>query len=137
MNESDAKQDALKHVHADRISTGDETIPVRESVCIIRETPLTIDVEGVETYTLLCAPADKFALAVGFLLTERVIEGMDELDVLKECEDDPSIVRVRLTGRIPRIADPGRNLLLDRWGRNKDLILRGIVWSGVPSVCNR
>jgi FdhD protein len=37
---------------------------------------------------------------------------MDEVVSLKPCDDDPMTIRVRLEGAVPRIDDPGRNLLI-------------------------
>jgi FdhD protein len=51
-------------------------------------------------------------MAVGFLFSEGVIDGMDDLDLIRECEDDPSVIRVKLAGKVPRIMDPGRNLVI-------------------------
>ncbi|MEW6742212.1 MAG: formate dehydrogenase accessory sulfurtransferase FdhD [Planctomycetota bacterium] len=78
----------------------------------MREVPLTIDVQGIETYTLLCTPGDNQALAAGFLLSEGVIDGLADVVLMRPCEDDPGITRVRLRQAAPRIDDPGRNLLI-------------------------
>jgi FdhD protein len=103
----------VRSVRAERISTaGAKTSPVEEEVCVVREAPVMIDVEGVETYTVLCTPADKQAMAVGFLFSEGVIDSMSQVAVFKQCDDDPNIIRVRLTGQVPRIDDKGRNLLI-------------------------
>ena len=100
-------------VPAQRISTAETGgPPVHEDVCVVRETPVKIDVEGVETYTVLCTPADKLAMVAGFLFSEGVIDRMSEVAVLKQCDDDSATVRVRLTGGIPRIDNKGRNLLI-------------------------
>jgi len=105
--------EAVKYVRADRISTADAAKPPeREDVCVIEEAAVTIDVDGVETYTLLCTPTEKRALAAGFLFTEGVIDGMDDVRVLRRCDDDPNTIRVRLSSPVPRIDDPGRNLLI-------------------------
>lgn len=107
------KMAALQYVHAERISTGGAIEPPRkENVCVVREAPLAIDVESVETYTLLSTPIDRRALAAGFLYGEGVIEHRDDIAVLKECDDDPGTIRVRLTSGRPRIDDAGRNLLI-------------------------
>ena len=100
-------------VPAERITTAEPGGPsVHEDVCVVRETPVKIDVEGVETYTVLCTPADKLAMVAGFLFSEGVIDRMSEVAVLKQCDDDPDTVRVRLTGDVPRIDNKGRNLLI-------------------------
>jgi len=113
MDKADQNSDVLKYVRAERIHTGDKTqAPQRESVCVIIEAPITIDIEGVETYTILCTPTEKPALTVGFMYTEGVIESMDDIKVLKECHDDPNTIRVRLTTERPRIDDADRNLLI-------------------------
>jgi len=113
MDKSDIHSNAVKYVRADRISTGDKAKSLEEeNVCVVREAPVTIDVEGVETYTLLCTPIDKKALAVGFLFGEGVIDSLADIRILKECDDDPQTIRVRLKSGIPRIGDSGRNLLI-------------------------
>lgn len=113
MIDADGHPEGLRFVNADRISTGDaESKPQAEEVCVIAETPLTIDVEGIETYTTLCTPTDRQALAVGFLFTEGVIDRFSDIAVLKKCEDDPDTLRVRLVDSVPRIDDAGRNLLI-------------------------
>jgi FdhD protein len=83
-----------------------------EEVCVIAEAALRIDVEGVETYTLLCTPTDRQALAVGFLFSEGVIDSAADLKLIKDCDDDPLTIRVRLAGQVPRLGEPGRNLLI-------------------------
>ena len=113
MDKPENHPEASRFVRADRFSTGDASAePAEEEVCVIEEAPVTIDVEGVESYTLLCTPTDRQALAVGFLLTEGVIERMADIGILKECDDDPKTIRVRLTRKIPAIGDQGRNLLI-------------------------
>ena len=113
MNEPENMADPVTSVRAERISTADDSAaPVKEDVCVVREAAVKIDVEGVESYTVLCTPSDKLAMAVGFLYSEGVIDGLEEVEVLKHCDDDPDVIRVGLTGDIPRIDDKGRNLLI-------------------------
>jgi FdhD protein len=110
---SDKSPEAVRYVLASRISTGDAAgQPEEEKVCIIEEVPVAIDVEGVETYTLLCTPTDRRAMAAGFLLSEGIIDQMADVEVLKKCDDDLNTIRVRLADRIPRIGDAGRNLMI-------------------------
>lgn len=111
--EAPAEVGAVRKIEARRIATARGAGgPSEESVGVARESALSIDVEGVESYTLLCTPADTLALAAGFLLTEGVIDGLEEVEQLRPCKEEPSVVRVRLKGRVPRIHDEGRNLLI-------------------------
>jgi len=115
MDKKNDHLEAVTHVPADRISTGDAAQGAeKEDVCVVEEAPITIDVEGIETYTLLCTPTDTRALAAGFLLTEGVIERKADIKILKECDDDPNTIRVRLADETAgtRLADAGRNLLI-------------------------
>jgi len=113
MRERPEEPGDIEYATVRRFSTAGAPAPIVERVGVIPETPVTIDVEGVETYTVLCTPTDRRALALGFLFSEGVIEHVDEVAHLEECRDDASTVRVRLRqDGAPRIADPGRNLLI-------------------------
>jgi FdhD protein len=103
---------ARREVRASRISTRGGGAARDESVSLALEAALTVDVQGVESYTLLCTPGDDLALTAGFLLSEGIVDGMDDVAELRACDDDTSIVRVRLKQRVPRIHEPGRNLLI-------------------------
>jgi FdhD protein len=107
------RDDAIRKVPARRLSTADAPGPAAsETVAVVREAPVTIDVERVESYTLLCTPDDNVALATGFLLSEGIIDGLDDVASLEACRDDPDTVRVRLKDHVPRIDDADRNLLI-------------------------
>ncbi|UCC79690.1 MAG: formate dehydrogenase accessory sulfurtransferase FdhD [Candidatus Zixiibacteriota bacterium] len=113
MDEKEKHPEAVKYVRADRISTGDKKKKVEEEeVCVIEEAPLTIEVEGVDSYTLLSAPLNKRALALGFLFGEGIIERMEDIASLNECEDDSNTIRVHLKDDISRSAGSGRNLMI-------------------------
>jgi FdhD protein len=51
-------------------------------------------------------------VATGFLLSEGIVDSLDDVASLELCKDDPAIVRVRLKQQVPRIDDAGRNLLI-------------------------
>jgi FdhD protein len=105
--------EAVRNVHARRISTaagGSQS--VEEEVPVVLEDLVTIDVERVELYTLLCMPGDRRALAAGFLLSEGLIDSMDDVASLKPCDVEPDVIRVRLNREVPSVGDPGRNLLI-------------------------
>ncbi len=104
---------AINNVNVQRISINLQSSSTHnEDVNVAVESPLVIDVEGVEHYTVLCTPIDKLAMAAGFLYSEGVIDSLDEVSRIELCEDDPGIVRVKLTGDSPKIMDPGRNLVI-------------------------
>jgi len=113
MDSEDSHRAAIRTVEARRISTADPAAsPITEQVDVVIETPLIIDVEGLEHYTVLCAPVDKRPMAVGFLFSEGVIDSMEDVDFVRECKDDANVVRVKLKGGAPRIMDSGRNLVI-------------------------
>ena len=79
-----------------------ETFPVlrftrdgRDSTedAVAREFPLTIILNDQELVTLLCSPMDLKHLAVGFLLSEGLIDGKDEIDGVT-VDDLRGVVRV-------------------------------------------
>ncbi len=114
MSEPKPPRAALRRVRARRISTeGTTAKAVDEEVAVIAEAPLSIDVDGIESYTLLCTPDDARALAVGFLCSEGIIDSLDDVASIQPCADDASILRVRLRADgPPRIDDETRNLLI-------------------------
>jgi FdhD protein len=112
MNSEDSDP-VIREVSARRISTADAAEPaVPETVAVVLEAPVTIDIERIESYTLLCTPDDNLALATGFLLSEGIVDSLDDVAGLELCKDDPNVVRVRVKQQVPRIDDPGRNLLI-------------------------
>ncbi len=79
---------------------------------------MTIDVEGVGTYTLMWTPTDPveadglgyvdgdgliggstsgaLALAAGFLFTEGIIRGMEDIHTMASCDKTPGVMRIQL-----------------------------------------
>jgi FdhD protein len=113
MDEKEKHPETVRYVRADRISTEDKAKKVEEEeVCVIEEAPLTIEVGGLDSYTLLSAPLDKRALAVGFLYGEGIIEQMEDIVSLNECEDDSNTIRIHLKDDVTRSAGSGRNLMI-------------------------
>jgi FdhD protein len=88
----------LAAVAARRLSTGQLPVPpADESVQVVREAALFIDVEGVGSRTLLCTPTDLRALAMGYVLTEGLVAGPNEVAALTQGTDDQMKITVRLT----------------------------------------
>jgi FdhD protein len=113
MDEPGKQTRSVRSVKADRISTVDAAMPPdTEQICVVEEVPVTIDVENVEHYTVLCTPTDVEAMVLGFLYTEGLLDSLSDVSVIKPCDDDPFTIRVRLAGKVPRIGDSGRNLLI-------------------------
>lgn len=97
--------------------------PVREDCQVVEEAMLTIDVEGIGWFTLMWTPTaslhevlgfssshgvlaatddpEVLSLTAGFLFTEGLIRGLDDLRRMEVCSSDSGIVRAQL-------ADPGR-----------------------------
>jgi FdhD protein len=78
---------------------------------IICEQPLTIEVEQVGSYTIMCTPGDEIALALGFAFTEGLIDSSDDVNVLIKCPDNPHTVRMQLVNPPDKKADV-RNMLV-------------------------
>lgn len=91
---------AAEEISCWRVSTTPEgPAPAVENVAVATEAPLTIEIDGVGVYTIMCTPTDTQALAVGFVFSEGLIQGREEIDLLQRCEDDPNVIRMRLAGR--------------------------------------
>ena len=109
----DRPAEAVSEVRAQRISTSEaDPHPVEECVVVVREAAVVVDVEDFGTFTMLCTPHDKRALAAGFLRSEGVIETLADVQEIRFCKDDPNCVRVRLAGKPPLVDDPERSLLI-------------------------
>ncbi|MCK4340454.1 MAG: formate dehydrogenase accessory sulfurtransferase FdhD [Phycisphaerae bacterium] len=99
---------AVSRVEPVRISTAGVP-PVRESCEVVVETPLTIMIADVGSFTIMCTPGDAKALAVGFAFSEGMITGVEDLVELK-CTSAPPAVALRLED--PSSVVSQRNLLV-------------------------
>ncbi len=63
---------------------------------VIREAPVTIYVNRLEWVTVLCTPRNVNFLTLGFLYLEGLIAGMDDVALMRVCDDERT-VDVRLT----------------------------------------
>jgi len=84
-----------------RIS-GEEIIDTE--ALVVRELPLTIILNDEELVTLLCSPEDMEYLAVGFLLSEGLINGKDDIKRIT-VDDQRGVVRVNTRGSIESTGD--------------------------------
>jgi len=62
---------------------------------VVREVPVTVYVNGRELVTFLCTPHNLRYLVLGFLYLEGIIGGLDEVALLRVC-DEEEMVDVRL-----------------------------------------
>ncbi len=60
------------------------------------EMPFTIYINGQEVVTMLCTPAKLNCLVLGFMYSEGIIKGLNEVVSARVCEDD-SLADVKLT----------------------------------------
>ena len=86
----------IHNVSAIRVSSGHDPAP--EECRVVAEQPVTLEIEGVGEYTLMCTPSDRMALAVGFAFTEGMIAGLSDVDLIRACEEDSNAIRMRLSG---------------------------------------
>jgi len=68
MSQEEKHPRAVRYVSAHRISTDAGADPaVEESVGVALEGTITIEIEGLGSYTVLCVPEDRRAMVLGFL----------------------------------------------------------------------
>ena len=105
MGKTRAHLEAVRYVRARRISTDDRTPRLtEEDVGVALEAAVTIDVEGVGTYTSLCLPVERRAMTMGFMYSEGLIDSAEDVESLEPSEVYPGVIRVRL---VPGAAQAG------------------------------
>jgi FdhD protein len=58
---------------------------------VVREVPVTVYVNGRELVTFLCTPHNLRYLVLGFLYLEGIIDGLDEVALLRVCDEEEMI----------------------------------------------
>jgi FdhD protein len=71
-----------------------EPAPKAGGRTVVNEFPLVIRVNREQVYTLMRTPGHDRELTVGFLFTERIIEALSEIHMLRECPDTPNVMDV-------------------------------------------
>lgn len=92
--------------------SANETRPIEKPV--VRETAWTIYVNGQELVTILCTPDKMSFLVLGFLASEGIIKSLDDVGLLRVCEDEGNVVDVRL--RDENLSLPRKRVLLSGCG---------------------
>jgi FdhD protein len=107
------------------------TPPVRDRCDVVVEELVTIMVEGVGSFPLMCTPCDVEALAVGFAFSEGMITSIGDV-VSCSCQPEQQTVGLRLGD--PQQAASGRDLIVTSscglcTSRNVDKLMDGLVVS--------
>ena len=89
----------------------DSTELVPEKRDVIVESPLTIDIKNVGTYTIMSTPSDKLALALSFCFSEGIINSQNDIATCTQCRDDPNVISIQLVEN-QQSDIPKRNLLI-------------------------
>ncbi len=77
---------------------------------VIVERPITIMVNGVGSFTILCTPTDLTALAVGFVFTEGIISSMNDVISISSDPAIPDVIAIVTKDQSP--AATNRNLVV-------------------------
>ena len=105
--------DGVREVKLTRFADGDAT-PARDSVA--HEEPLEIQLAGAPLAVLMRTPGHDLELVTGFVVTERVVDSLAEVEAVRHCSDartedaEDNVVRVTLR--------PGARPDLERLRRN-------------------
>jgi len=81
---------------------------------VVRETAWNVYVNGQELVTLICTPDKMNFLVLGFLASEGIISGLDDVALLRVCEDEGNVVDCRLAGK--EVVLPTRRVRLSGCG---------------------
>jgi FdhD protein len=120
----------MHRVEPMRIRT-DGGAPVPDPCDVAVEEVLTIMVEGVGNFAVMCTPCDAVALAVGFAFAEGMISSAE--DVIQATQRvDPHVVAMRLED--PQRVETSRNLIVTSscglcGSRNIDSLMAGLMAS--------
>ena len=82
---------SYKHYMADGVASLEKEV--------VREVPVTVYVNGRELITFLCTPHNLRCLALGFLYLEGIIGSLDEVALLRVCDEEETI-EARLTREV-------------------------------------
>ncbi len=124
----DSLESAVFGVEPLRVST-DDASAVPDPCEVIVEELITVMVEGVGSFALMCTPCDVEALAIGFAFSEGVISSFDDV-IDYSYTPDQQVVAMRVED--PDQSVPSRNLIVTSscgmcGSRNIDKLLGGQV----------
>ena len=77
---------------------------------VLIERPVTIMVDEVGSFTLMCTPSDVRALAIGFIYSEGLIEALDDVVEVSTAKADKDVIGIRIDN--PSGASVKRNMIV-------------------------
>lgn len=86
---------AMRDVRIYRIDGPDAAPRIAEDHVVFEDT-VTIMVQDVGNFTLMCTPTDVKALAVGFAFAEGMIDSADDIIGITIAKDDPNVVALEV-----------------------------------------
>ncbi len=63
---------------------------------VVIEQPITIMIDQVGSFTIMCAPCEIEALAVGFIYTEGMIDGIDDIIAISSKKELPNVIGIKV-----------------------------------------
>lgn len=84
--------------------------PAKGSYAAVCEEPFTVRLAGHDNFTMMRTPGHDRELAVGFLFTEGLIDGVPDIHLLCECADNADVMDVRIAEK--KAAAVRRNLIV-------------------------
>lgn len=109
-NSPDPSGRAVRSVEVCQLFGDPQKSPQRFSDRIIAEQAVTVMVDQVGSFTIMCTPVDLKALALGFIFAEGMIDDLDDVTDLIINPATPDVVGVRIQD--PSRIATGRNLVI-------------------------
>lgn len=103
---NNGRSDQAAMIH--RLVAGQACESVEDRVVV--EQAVTIMVDDVGSFTVLCTPSDVEALAVGFAFSEGIIDGVQDILSYSTSKADPNVVGLKVDN--PVAATAQRNLII-------------------------
>lgn len=72
-----------------------------ETTAVATETPAVLEVDGAAVRSFMSTPSDIRALAVGYALTDGIINAPDDIAGIAHCPDNPTLIRMHLNDDAP------------------------------------
>lgn len=104
----DGLKRAVRSVEVCRIANDQPVEKVADQVIV--EEAVTVMVDKVGSFTIMCTPCDVEALAVGFIFSEGMIDGMDDVIAVSQKEGLANVIGIQVQN--PSRIAAGRNMII-------------------------